>query len=328
MIDTVSEQDVPSLSSVKPASKVPLGHEQVSEFEGILRGSTITQALETYQSSSLEITWVLDQVGYIDNVLSESECRIICDFIDSAKSLSFWSELGRDNTDARSFRDADTVELNSTIAALNIWNRVVGNFSDLTVVFDEEDDGRDSWHMDLPGTWRATGINNDLLLARYPSGGYFSPHTDGNAIHAFNFRSFYSVILFLNTIPVGGGTKFYSDQAVRQLKQVERGTAWVADQSLCIGEVAAVAGRFLVFDQRYVHEGVPPVAPSRKHIIRTDIMFARTPAILTTPEDERAYSLHREAEVLAEAGKTEEAIKLFRAAFRMSPALAKIMGQA
>lgn len=320
---SVLEQEIPALSSIKPASKVPLSADQVLEFEQIF---SVTSVISKQQPSP-EITWVLDQVGYIDNVLSNEECQNICKYIDLAKSLSFWSELGRDNEDAKSFRDADTVELNSTNTTATIWDRIADLFSSLQIIFGKEDDGRDCWHMDLPGTWQAISLNNDLLLARYPTGGYFSPHTDGNAIHTFNCRSFYSVILFLNSIPVGGGTKFYSDESVNQLKQSQKGAAWEADPSLCIGEVAAVAGRFLFFDQRYVHEGVPTNAPSGKYIVRSDIMFLRSPALLTTPQDERAYSLHREAETLSEAGKTEEAIKLFRLAFKMSPALAKIMGQ-
>lgn len=316
-------QDVPTLSSIKPACKVPLNGSQVSEFEQIFECGH-----DSVSTSSNQITWVLDQVGYIDGVLSVSECEHICKFMDDCDSLSFWSDLGRNNEEARSFRDADTIELNSITTAANIWNRIASMFRDLQIFFSDEDDGRECWRVDLPGTWHAAAVNHDILLARYPSGGYFSPHTDGNAIHGFNNRSFHSVILFLNSIPSGGGTKFYSDEAVERLKQVEKGSAWVADDSLCIGEVAAVAGRLLFFDQRYVHEGVPPVAPFRKYIIRSDIMFTRTPALLTSPEDEKAFALHREAEFQAEAGHTEEAIKLFRQAFRISPALAKIMGQA
>ena len=33
-------------------------------------------------------------------------------------------------------------------------------------------------------------------------------------------------------------------------------------------------GRALFFDQRFVHEGIPPIS-DRKHIIRTDVMFQR-----------------------------------------------------
>jgi len=320
---------VPSLSSIKPGTKVPLSSDEVLEFEHIFLRQQ--KQHDNDDNNSQEITWILDQVGYIDNVLSCSECQDICNYIDSNNTLSFWSELGRDNEDAKSFRDADTIELNSTNVASMIWNRIASKISDLEdVVFGEEDDGRDCWNMDLIGTWKKHAINNDILAVRYPSNGYFSPHTDGHAIHSFNIRSFHSVILFLNSIPVevGGGTKFYSPEAVKQLKQSQKGQAWQADQSLCLGEVAAVAGRLLFFHQQYVHEGVPPEDPFCKYILRTDIMFSRSPALLTTPEDVEAYNIHREAEVLAEAGQTEKAIKLFRQAFRMSPALARIMGQA
>ena len=64
-----------------------------------------------------------------------------------------------------------------------------------------------------------------------------------------------------------------------------------------------------------------------KYILRSDILFERRPALLTSSIDQKAYSIYREAELLAEDGKVDESIGLFRKAFRMSPELSIIMGQ-
>ena len=94
-----------------------------------------------------------------------------------------------------------------------------------------------------------------------------------------------------------------------------------------------------------------------RYIIRTDIMYRRTPPICTAAADVRAFELHEEARQLAGAlhsrvcvceydhlrmsvhmlrlyccfavpasGAELEAAKLFRKCFKMSPALADIYG--
>ena len=54
------------------------------------------------------------------------------------------------------------------------------------------------------GTWKAVGVNEHLLFARYTDGGHFSPHTDGYTIVDFNKRSLYTLLLYLNDCQEGG----------------------------------------------------------------------------------------------------------------------------
>lgn len=73
----------------------------------------------------------------------------------------------------------------------------------------------------MSGTWRAQGIYEHLLFARYDEQGHFSPHTgqqrlllstlwlteaDGYTILDFNRRSYYTVIVYLNDCADGGTT--------------------------------------------------------------------------------------------------------------------------
>jgi hypothetical protein len=225
----------------------------------------------------------------------------MCSRIDSCDALSFWNEKGRENDEARMFRDADTIELNSAALAMKIWRRVESSLQlepiSIAEQEDDEEGNRDPrWERDLLGVWQPSALNPDMLFAKYPSFGSFAPHTDGRAIESFNCRSFYSVILYLNSIPApcGGGTRFYSFDAVQHLRATANASGaqiWTSDPSLVVAEVLPVAGRMLVFEQSLVHEGVPPEHPYLKYIIRSDIMFQRNPAICDSPQDVAAYTL-------------------------------------
>lgn len=146
----------------------------------------------------------------------------------------------------------------------------------------------------------------------------------------FNCRSFYSVVFFLNTIPVGsgGGTRFYNDNAVEDLRADggEKADKWTGRPEHITGVVNPVAGRLLAFDQSLVHEGVPPTGEYCKYIIRSDVMYSRSPAICNSPRDIDVYQLFRQAEQLAEVGRVNESIPLFRKAIKLSPEMAKLMG--
>jgi hypothetical protein len=147
------------------------------------------------------------------------------------------------------------------------------------------------------------------LFAKYPVGGHFAPHTDGRAVASFNRRSFFSIILYLNSVPMpeGAGTRFYDTSVLKQLR-LDSDAKWTSDQSLVTGSVEAKEGRCLIFEQSLVHEGVPSSPPHYKYIIRSDVMFARVPPVCATESDLRAYSLYREGQLLAEKGQLEEGL--------------------
>jgi len=314
----------PMLSTILPDSKTSLREEESTVFEECLLDGWVEP-----KEFSLNHVKNVPNAFYIDNVLTNEECDRLRGAIDSSGSLSFWSTVGREDEKARAFRNADTIEVDNLSICTKIWSRIDRYVKSLTLSFAELDDGTENWKVDLPGIWSPDNLNKDLLFAKYPSSGSFSPHTDGNAVHSFNYRSFFSVIIFLNTIPdgAGGGTKFYQQSATSSLVFIGDETRWSAPSELCLGEVLPVAGRFLLFDQTLVHEGVPPSPPFEKYIIRSDIMSIRTPAVCDSPEDQVAYELFRRAEMLSEKGQVDESIVLFRRAFKLSPALAVMLGQ-
>ena len=135
-----------------------------------------------------------------------------------------------------------------------------------------------------------------------------------------NLRSFYSVIIYLNTPSEGGGTRFYRSAATDVVLEDNR---WTGRKDLAVFEVQPRTGRALVFDQRLVHEGIPPIG-DRKHIIRTDIMFERIEPLFVEYADE--YTDYERAVDLSERGKHADAVRLFRKVSRRAPELAAELG--
>lgn len=229
------------------------------------------------------------------------------------------------------FRDADTVEVHCPRLASAIWERVKHLVPFRDVVIAPEDDGSEEWERELVGTWSPSGLNSDFLFAAYPTNGSFAPHTDGRAIHDFNNRSFYSVVIYLNDIPLkcGGGTKFYERGVTKELFVHPTTGAWTAHETFALDEVDPIHGRMLIFNQKLVHEGVPVIEGNVKHIIRSDIMYERTPKVFDSVVDQKAYELFKKAELLGENPENvDESIVMFKRALKMSPSLASFMGHA
>ena len=327
---------LPSLEVVKPGTKNQLCETEFISFCNFLQNGCSPRNLSSVHTVTNDNN---KGVYYIDNVLSDEECTFLRASIDSCKELSFWNQFDMGNDDSnekmqqlKMFRDAETVEIDGTVISMCIWNRVKSitdykNFEEQLTNFNCN--SYDGSERDLLGVWVPSGLNSDLLFARYAPNGCFAPHTDGRTVHDFNFRSFYSVIIFLSDIPLqsGGGTRFYSDEVVNNLHCTDDGKHWTADSSHCFAEVESVAGRMLIFHQSLVHEGVPTaVGAPCKYIIRSDVMFRRTPEVCNSESDRAAFKLFQQAEELAEAGSVDESIRLFKKAFKMSPEMARMMG--
>jgi leukotriene-A4 hydrolase len=316
--------NVPDFNSVLPDTKVKLNESQCHE---LVQNIIAAEVDENPRQCVIPVE--SKDIVVIDNVIDIDKCRELCEKIDICPHLTFWSHLGRLNSDAVKFRNADTIELVSKDLSKFLWNRISEFIENWEINIDSADDPL--WERQLPGRWVADAVNHDFLLAKYPSGGHFAPHTDGRVVHDFNRRSFYSIILFLNDIPaeMGGGTRFYCENALNHLKEQSDSngnTYWTCDSSFITDEIEAKAGRMLIFDQRCVHEGIRTKVPHCKYIVRSDIIFKRTPPLCDTDTDKTAFALYCEGENQAEKGNIPSSIQLFRKAIKLSPNLAEYLG--
>jgi hypothetical protein len=326
MNDSMKEDEVVPLSSIKPQSKPILTENEVLSFENCLKSDNIT----IDQESKITLNEIIENVYVIDNVLSLEECNDLIREINSSDSLSFWCYGKENDEDVKAFRNAKTIEIHSESVSRELFSRIkhlILPHPVLSKIIISSDPDDESYERDIIGNWFPIDCNPDSLFVRYESGGSFAPHTDGRATVNFNTKSFYSIILFLNSVEKnkGAGTRFYSSSATKQLKKMEN--RWTANSSLMLEEVEAVAGRLLLFHQSLVHEGVPPAEGYSKYIIRSDLIYERSPKICDTSKDKEAYQLFRKAEELAENGEVNESLILFKKALKLSPTLAEIMGQ-
>jgi len=250
---------------------------------------------------------------YLDNVLSAEECAALVSQGDGL--WSFWDDS---ETPRVTFRNACTIEVQHDAIADVIWQRV-GHLVQPSLSFEDDDDPR--FEVDIEGTWVPYAVNPRLLLSRYVGGGHFSPHTDGTTVVDFNRRTFYSCVLFLNESPWGGHTRLYADAQMQKELAPDAEGRLTGDPSLILDAVPPKPGRMVVFYHRLMHEGVPA---AEKYIIRTDILYRRTPEQCTAPEDVEAFAMYQEAQLRAEQGECDMAADLFRRAFKRSEALRQV----
>lgn len=251
----------------------------------------------------------------LDNVFSEEECAILREQTENV-GYSFWD--CESNNPATNFRTAYTLEVHHEKIGQLVWSRIAPFCKDVEIGQELEDE---RWEMDIEGRWEPCGINDTLLFARYKDGGHFAVHSDGCSVYSLNERTFYSSIIYLNEPKDGGQTVIYRDEMRDAISLVDEGKRLRGRPEHVIESVQAKPGRMLIFYHRLLHEGVPA---DNKYIIRTDVVYRRTPAIHTEPKDLEAFQLYLEAQLLAEKNQCQEAMLLFNKCFRMSPNLAKL----
>ena len=316
--------EVPGLLSIMPGTKRALVEKEAEHFlaaalkdaekEDIVLPPTRVRLIE-----EKSINQGLPSILCVDECLSSGMCKELRHAMDISPHLTFWNTSGRQDEDAKRFRDADTIEVKSKVFASLVWERIKHTVQNWAIEIGENEIEDPRWERELPGKWKATGVNDDFLFAKYPSGGHFAPHTDGRTIHDFNYRSFYSIIIYLNSVPLdeGAGTNFYPQEAVHSLF-LDSSSQWTSDKSKVSHEIEANDGTCLIFSQELVHEGVPPNGHHSKYIIRSDIMFSRVPPICDSESDMKAYEMYRNGQEYAENGQLELGLPLMKKAMKLS----------
>ncbi len=303
----------PALQAIQPGRKEKLEGDDAALFDDVSDGDTLITSEDFTERARTLVDPHPDHrsVFVVDNILSEDACRRL--IAASSSRDSFWAG-DEPHEDARPFRDADTCEVQCPKLAARIYERIAPYLSETPIAIPSTE------HLEVRGAWRPCALNEDFLFGNYPAKGGFAPHSDGATAKGLNLRSFYSVIIYLNTPSEGGGTRFYESSATNVVLDEGR---WTGRSDLAVFEVQPRTGRALVFDQRLVHEGVPPVN-DRKHIIRTDIMYERIEPLFV--EFSAEYADYERAVDLSERGQHADAVKLFRKVSRSAPELAAELG--
>ncbi|CAH0365408.1 unnamed protein product [Pelagomonas calceolata] len=309
----LTKRSGPALQAIQPGRKDKVEGDDAALFDDVSDGDTLITSEDFTERARTLVDPYPDHrsVFVVDGVLSEDACKQL--IASSCTRDSFWAG-DEPHEDARPFRDADTCEVSCPKLAARIYERIAPYLSETPIAIPSTE------HLEVRGEWRPCSLNEDFLFGNYPAKGGFAPHSDGATAKGLNLRSFYSVIIYLNTPSEGGGTRFYKKSATDVVLEDKR---WTGRKDLAVFEVQPLMGRALVFDQRLVHEGIPPIG-DRKHIIRTDVMFQRIEPLFVEYANE--YADYERAVDLSERGKHADAISLFRKVSRHAPELAAELG--
>jgi len=256
----------------------------------------------------------------LDNVFSEAECERIVKLSEKL-GFTFWDTSGEADV---AYRSAFTVEVDQPTIADLIFERIQPWCSELDI---EKDDVIAS--RDFTGKWIPERGYEKLLLGRYREGGHFSPHTDGTTYVDVNRRTCFTALLYLkDTAEEGAGRTFLlrpeSKDNPFPKNSLDKLTSREEDR---VYGVQPKTGRLLLFYHEDMHEGEAVNSGHEKYIIRTDIVYVRSPEILTADADKEGYACWIEAQRLAEEDNDPQGcVLMLKRAFRLSPGLADLMG--
>jgi hypothetical protein len=160
-METADSAAIPALSSILPDVKRTLVGE---EAEFLLHEVLRSQVQEEGICSIQYLPEVSPGVFYIDDVLSPSTCHALRKAIDESPHLSFWSASGREDVNAKRFRNADTIELQSNALADALWRKIepfVSHYS-FDIPIEEDERGDLNWERELPGHWQVISLTLNL----------------------------------------------------------------------------------------------------------------------------------------------------------------------
>jgi 2-oxoglutarate-Fe(II)-dependent oxygenase superfamily protein len=199
--------------------------------------------------------------------------------------------------------------------------------------------------------WHATHINDHFRFCKYVSGDGFTPHIDGEKLLDVDIQAMITVNIYLNTLPeeCQGATRIIqpleekeqSNNASDDLHSISK-VSNHAESVITFQDkiyqvlysVYPVAGSAAVFPSNGpLHDGAP-VKAGEKFLLRTDIVFQRSPAFTLSTDiikglngDEKvkmASVLGKKALDMAsklEDGGSVSAWKWYKLAFQLNPAL-------
>jgi hypothetical protein len=166
-----------------------------------------------------------------------------------------------------------------------------------------------------------TGYNSFFL------GGFFTPHVDGRRLATVNEQSFMTVNIYLNGVPreYRGATRILQTEG--WILQGSGGSRHNKDDIVdAVASIQPVQGLAAVFRHDLLHDG-EVLLEGEKYLLRTDVMYSRDmpfdlyivfPGLSDEEKGRKALDI---AARLEDANNQEEALRWYKKAFRLCPAL-------
>jgi len=124
--------------------------------------------------------------------------------------------------------------------------------------------------------WESFQVSNKFRFRKYKKGNHFHLHTDAaqkskapteeaisNAEPQMDYRSFLSLVVYLNEDFTGGETLFY---------QQKPGTTSESQDALIWKKIQGRTGTAVIFSHSIYHKA-EPVKTGRKYVARTDVLY-------------------------------------------------------
>ncbi|CUF19176.1 Hypothetical protein, putative [Bodo saltans] len=176
----------------------------------------------------------------------------------------------------------------------------------------------------MTGTWRAECLNDCFRMCCYHPGGHFAPHYDADyVVDAVSYRSFKTMMIYLNDEYVGGETNFVAEHS---LYWDEERKLYCAPKETIVASFKASPGDVLLFDHKILHEGAQ-VQSGMKWMMRSEIMYRKCGSDqgegLTDVDAKLAEALQilQLAKNAEGSGDMTLAVKLYSKAFKLYPEL-------
>ena len=173
----------------------------------------------------------------------------------------------------------------------------------------------------MKGIWRVESVNPFFRLCKYHKEGHFAPHSDADYIvDPFTHRSLKTLMIYLNDTYDGGETRFCHSHDMH----------FDAEHRIYCAPVESVhtswkprRGDCILFDHPLLHEGAR-VRNGEKYIMRSEVMYRKDATVSgdeSSVQEEKAIRLWYEGCSLEEQGQVDAAIRLYRQAYKLLPAL-------
>jgi len=198
---------------------------------------------------------------YVRNLLSGEECKRFRELMELNSEKV--EELGSSEED---YQYRNRLVCPQQMAMDQLWSRLEGVMKEENLLQLKGLDGHN---------WSAVGLNEMVRVARYGLGGRFGAHCDTSFSRSVQERSWFTVNMYLNTVPVEaeGATVFLSSTQITERQG--RGTT-----------VQPEEGAALVFFQpNLLHEG-QALRAGEKWLLRTDVMFRQNDALSAEDDTE------------------------------------------